>query len=668
MSESLNLADARLFLSVLDPEADGFTFQTFTDTKPKPRPDPLAAVRTGTLDDLAPWLASQNEKGAGIFVTVNETDGKGRKAASIKRVRAVWMEDDGAGKALPLEAHIEVESSPGKAHRYLLCDGLSADDHASVQRRLVRDYGSDPDAIDVSRVLRVPGFYHRKGTPHLVRLVKAEQFLAYPRERLIAALPPVVDSIAPATTHSVADEYVTPQQVVELRSALASIRADERGLWIRMGQALRCLGETGRGLWLEWSQTSNAWQPSDAREWDTLPHDSITYRSVFTEAQARGWVNPASGTAARASTPAEAPQLARVALQDVMAADCAEWPHVVERYFPRRVVTLLGGHGGIGKSMLALIFAAHVAAGRPWRPMVVEQSRASFLSFEDEGAIIQRRLRQIIEAYELPQSILVDGSLEVFDGSDVEAELALESDDGRGLVFTPMMDAVSEAARGAGFIVIDNSSETYGGNENVRRQVKRFIKRLAADAKENGAAVVLLAHIDKQAAKGGGKGNSYSGSTQWHNSVRSRLALVESDETGIELLHEKANYGPRQEPMILQRRDTGVLEPVARAAAMAAQEATAAILASSDAETVLELLAAVIQSGADDIPTASTGPRTTWHVLSLLPEAPAWLKGKPGKRRLEGALLALERGRRIKRVEWRNPRTRHTVQRWGMAS
>ena len=31
--------------------------------------------------------------------------------------------------------------------------------------RMISDYGSDPGAKDVSRVLRVPGFFHLKGEP-----------------------------------------------------------------------------------------------------------------------------------------------------------------------------------------------------------------------------------------------------------------------------------------------------------------------------------------------------------------------------------------------------------------------------------------------------------------------------------------------------------------------
>jgi putative DNA primase/helicase len=47
-----------------------------------------------------------------------------------------------------------------------------------------------------------------------------------------------------------------PETIQHLRSALLSMRADDRDLWIKCGMALKPLGDVGRGLWLEWSLTS----------------------------------------------------------------------------------------------------------------------------------------------------------------------------------------------------------------------------------------------------------------------------------------------------------------------------------------------------------------------------------------------------------------------------
>lgn len=47
-----------------------------------------------------------------------------------------------------------------------------------------------------------------------------------------------------------------PETIQHLRSALLSLRADDYGLWINCGLALKPLGDVGRGLWMEWSLTS----------------------------------------------------------------------------------------------------------------------------------------------------------------------------------------------------------------------------------------------------------------------------------------------------------------------------------------------------------------------------------------------------------------------------
>lgn len=81
--------------------------------------------------------------------------------------------------------------------------------------------------------------------------------------------------------------------VADLRSALFHLRADERDVWVRMGMALKTLGDTGRGLWLDWSATSEKFDAADAaRVWESFKGQGITHKTVFSEAQSAGWINP----------------------------------------------------------------------------------------------------------------------------------------------------------------------------------------------------------------------------------------------------------------------------------------------------------------------------------------------------------------------------------------
>ena len=163
---------AERFLRLLDEDAERFTFQTFDDSKDR-KDHRLVRVLHGTLAEHWQELCRLNEAGAGIFVTVQETDLRGRKKENIVRVRAIFQEADRPGcPELPTPAHIEVESSPGKFHRYILLDDCPLDGFGPLQESLVESFGSDPNAKDLARVLRLPGFFHQKDPdrPHLVRI------------------------------------------------------------------------------------------------------------------------------------------------------------------------------------------------------------------------------------------------------------------------------------------------------------------------------------------------------------------------------------------------------------------------------------------------------------------------------------------------------------------
>jgi len=69
-----------------------------------------------------------------------------------------------------------------------------------------------------------------------------------------------------------------------------------------------------------------------------------------------------------------------------------------------------------------------------------------------------------------------------------------------------------------------------------------------------GAAVLLLAHVDKASVRSGAGMDSmttFSGSTAWNNSARSRWAMYR-DEQAVVLRHEKCNLGPLQPELQLE--------------------------------------------------------------------------------------------------------------------
>jgi hypothetical protein len=184
-----DLAEAQTFLRLLDPTAAEFTFQTFVDRDLGHRGN-FAHVRHGDLEQLAPHLTVMQGHGCGVFVTVNETDLKGRKATNVTRVRTVFVDLDGAPiepvMACKLSPHVTVESSPGKYHAYWLVDGLPLDQFQPVQKAIIKRFGGDKSVHDLPRVMRLPGFWHQKAEPFRTRIL----WRAQPWEGPPEAIPP----------------------------------------------------------------------------------------------------------------------------------------------------------------------------------------------------------------------------------------------------------------------------------------------------------------------------------------------------------------------------------------------------------------------------------------------------------------------------------------------
>ncbi len=251
---------SQVFLTHLDPTAAFFTFQTVPEPKRK-RTQLRPQVLHGSLNELLPELTTLNRQGAGIYVTVNETDGKGRRVHNITRIRAIWQDDDDDYRGgFPLPPSMVVSTSPGKFQRHWLAEGLSTEDFRVLMNKLVKDYGCDKWAVDIARVLRVPGFFHNKGQPYLVTLLEASG-KRYTRDELLRAFPSPEQAPSPPGSFTAA---TTLQSAVEnsfrINRALKLLSPDPYDQWIKVGQILHASYEgraEGLLLWMEWAQASH---------------------------------------------------------------------------------------------------------------------------------------------------------------------------------------------------------------------------------------------------------------------------------------------------------------------------------------------------------------------------------------------------------------------------
>ena len=186
MNADIDTAEAERFLRAL---GGRFTFQTFDDSRRKDRR--LSRVLHGTLAQHADTLANLQARGAGVFVMVNEGDGKGRSERNVQRSRAYFADFDGAQPpdvaTVPLRPHCIVESSPNRWHWYWWIEGAPLATFKAVQVAIAARYGSDARVNDLPRVMRLPGFFHRKREPFRTRIVELRNAPRYTHAEFVAA-------------------------------------------------------------------------------------------------------------------------------------------------------------------------------------------------------------------------------------------------------------------------------------------------------------------------------------------------------------------------------------------------------------------------------------------------------------------------------------------------
>jgi hypothetical protein len=167
---------ALAYLGHFAPAGAVHCIQTFDEGPARDRR--LARTLHGTLDQLLPEMTRLNLHGAGVFYLPQELQpGTARKSGNVARVRALFADCDDPGRRSLVEAEISrrglvpsfvVETSPGKYHYYWLTSDCPLDAFKPMQRALATALNTDPTVCDLPRVMRLPGFIHRKGAPFLV--------------------------------------------------------------------------------------------------------------------------------------------------------------------------------------------------------------------------------------------------------------------------------------------------------------------------------------------------------------------------------------------------------------------------------------------------------------------------------------------------------------------
>lgn len=318
-------------------------------------------------------------------------------------------------------------------------------------------------------------------------------------------------------------------------------------------------------------------------------------------------------------------------LRTLAASDPKPPRFIVEDWLPEGDVTLFAGHGGSGKSAIGLYLAVCIVLGNQFWGVKSSRRSVCFVSLEDPQSVLHWRLQRICDWLDIRMNILV-GRLTLIDGSRREASLFTETRDGVAFTSTFSWLKKQMQASQCEVLMIDGASDAYDANENQRRLVRRFVRGLRRLVPDHGAAL-LLAHVDKPTARNAETSEGYSGSTAWNNSVRARWYLTIDAEEDALLEVQKSNHGRKGSQIRMRWNESAHL--FVGELTMPTSKIDRELANSDERDAILAALRACVSNRPPvSVPTAMTGPRTAYHVLSIRPEFPGSLRsGKASKPR-----------------------------------
>ncbi|MBI1332245.1 MAG: hypothetical protein GC165_05140 [Armatimonadetes bacterium] len=125
-------------------------------------------VLDGKYIDVEDELCKLNAQGCAIFVQVNGGERRGDR--HIRELNWLYADLDRAKTLpkLPFEPHMVIKTKRGFHLYWRIVESRDKDLWKAVERALVALIGADSAAKQVSQVLRVAGFEHRKGEPYQI--------------------------------------------------------------------------------------------------------------------------------------------------------------------------------------------------------------------------------------------------------------------------------------------------------------------------------------------------------------------------------------------------------------------------------------------------------------------------------------------------------------------
>lgn len=249
----------------------------------------------GTLEEIWGTLQKYNDDGYGIFCNINALDGQGRELSNVQFIRAHVVDLDNVLTAQAnydrANASFAVQSSPGKYHLYWKVEPYVGNDFFTViQRKIAQFYDGDKTIIDATRVLRVPGFMHRKGDPVLVTawpLADIDRIRTSAEFEAEFSHVSIIDHMSTRSPLGTSEMAAPDLEWLKFAIGLVDPNDLDRAEWLSFSAAIKQAGwnhtdpDTLLKIWSDWC---DKYTQNDAGEnlklWNSIADTEVGWKSI----------------------------------------------------------------------------------------------------------------------------------------------------------------------------------------------------------------------------------------------------------------------------------------------------------------------------------------------------------------------------------------------------
>lgn len=291
------------YITSLTGSPDTSCFWLLIDEHNKKNPP---VVINDSLDNCHQALKFYNDSGYGVFIAINAI--RSGCPRTLENVEHIWTQvvdiddplqmQDSYNRAVQSACppHFAVQTSPGHIHLYWLVEPYTGNDFFKLQQQKLNQlYNGDTNVTDATRVMRVPGFNHCKGTPQLVTCWGIHNGQRYTTQQMQDYLSAVnIVEHSSGLRKELGNEMLQAPNLELLLKALYEINPNDltRDEWLSISASFK---QAGWSLmadndlyneWLKWCSNYATDNPDENKIlWNSLKETQVGWKNLLKKAE-----------------------------------------------------------------------------------------------------------------------------------------------------------------------------------------------------------------------------------------------------------------------------------------------------------------------------------------------------------------------------------------------